>query len=346
MINIKDCSLLPIILRTAARGEIDLTVSLKKTLQARRAPSILSLFLTNFKNKKPSFGKFMSPPHQLYYSTITNLKKSEIGTNKGGNDLFLTSPKDLLPDFYDIHEFRPNDYVYINEDALINLENNGITYINSFLCPDVTEQIIRNTESLYGGSLFDKNYDELPNDKILLELPHGALDTTLDITLAEAFDRILSESPQKANPRNSIAFYPDANASFYISRELKEIFPCTLHKLLKFISADPNDANLKLTYDNTKYDYHLILDKCSVSIKNDLKKNQMNRCYILKLLSYVEKWAPLDTRDGNIKVELQDLYIDQYHLDALIEVVNSISEGKKNHNYSNQFNTTEIKNYG
>jgi hypothetical protein len=324
---LKDRVLLPNILRLAQKGKIDLAVRLPNKITARRTPSKLSslLFLKADKIHPVDENDFEHKSN--IDEIIDNLKDSKMV-----EDDYFYHPSNLLPKITDFHEFTFQDIVFIDKQALIDLEVLGKAVIHGFVSPTVTKQSIYSYFQARKINLQDIDFKDLSLDEIILQLPHAQFPID-DINRFEEScqfnPEISRDQPTLAFPYSkSIAFYPDKYSSSLIFPVIKQFYPVTTSRLLRFMKDAYGITRPEESKNSLTPDYGWLLFKSSTLISSEIKNSLQNIGYYIELISYIEKWIPAEANNINIDVTIEDLYIHESDFRSINEITKNINNEK------------------
>lgn len=332
LMMLKDRASLPNILRLAQKGKIDLAVRLPNKITARRTPSKLSslLFLKADKIHHVDENNFEHKSN--IDEIIDNIKNSKMV-----EDDYFYHPSNLLPKITDFHEFTSHDIVFIDKQALIDLERLGKAVTHGFISPTVTKQSIYSYIQARKINLQDIDFKDLSFDEIILQLPHAQFPVD-DINRFEEscqFNPEISfDQPTLAFPYSkSIAFYPDKYNSSLIFPVIKQFFPITTSRLLRFLNDAYGITRPEESKNSLIPDYGWLLFKSSTLISLEIKESLQNIGYYIELISYIEKWIPAEAKNINIDINIEDLFIHESDLRSINEIIKNINNGNSIEKY-------------
>ena len=345
--NVPDRILVTYILRLAIQGQVDLRVSLSRNITARRAPSNLSLSLVNNGTDTMQFNAQTPEPYYAFKVAIDELINSPIGKatcstavepdssmgidldrkppsrdsqpnksqEQAANDIFYP-PSQVLPNVYDITYFGLSDFVYIDTPSLLSLEKVGQANINSFISPERTILSIQNNLLLNQKSIDDINLSEIDYGEYPIELPHG-VPFRRDETL------LLSDIYRQ---NKSVAFYAKLEDSVRLFQHIKQLFPISIQQARWFFDYTQNETqNIEDTINLSPVDEAWLRDLCNSKIKKLKNYQSRTPLQLVEFISHFDKWLPLQARDGDIRITLENLFVEKNQLASAIEAYTEVT---------------------
>lgn len=280
-----DMEIIHAILLLAAKGIIDLRVSLPKNILARRAPTFYTSKLYRLDRELNPFFNIPSDCSIIASTIAKSMTQSEytdINSYKfdEGKADYLLPPEDMLPTSEDIYNFTPSDLVYIDKKTLYELATNEQGYIRAFISPEITDTILTSLAITIAEP--DKANNLINDHDYPLDLAHGVPFRPNHLTCHE-------------NLRNnkSVAFYNTLADSALAYFWLRDLFPITEQKYLTDLRFSDSELDKMLdSWDMTSPDTSWLLEYANMRFKK-LKWSATNeRKKIIRIISYTEKWLP------------------------------------------------------